>query len=187
MALAFIGLGSNLGNGQKNLQTAWKKLRCSTGIQPLALSSPYISKPVSKTSHISAPPALENKDRQFQSDRWFTNAVGVLETDLPPEDLLRTLLDVEQAMGRARGKSLDRIIDLDILYYDDLVLESPEVSIPHPEMTDRLFVLAPLEELAPDHRHPVLEKNTMALRRELRLTPDQVVEKKSWEPLPENQ
>jgi len=138
MSLVFIGLGSNLGDGRANLQEAWRRLKTISGLQPLVLSHPYESAPLGMTS---AQP--------------FTNAVGVGETTLTPQALLDGLLQTELEMGRDRSQGMDRVIDLDILLFDACALQTPTLTIPHPEMANRLFVLAPLCELAPDHLHPL--------------------------------
>lgn len=138
MSLVFLGLGSNLGDGRANLQEAWRRLKAIPGLMPLALSHPYESAALGMTSA-----------------QLFTNAVGVGETTLTPQALLEVLLQTESAMGRDRSQGMDRVIDLDILLYDTWVLKTPTLTIPHPEMANRLFVLAPLCELAPDHLHPI--------------------------------
>jgi 2-amino-4-hydroxy-6-hydroxymethyldihydropteridine diphosphokinase len=89
----------------------------------------------------------------------FVNAAALLETTLSPLDLLHGLLAIEQAMGRDRKSSPPkgpRIIDLDLLLYGDLTLTTPELTLPHPAMHQRAFVLAPLAEIAPTMRHPTL-------------------------------
>ena len=162
MALAFIGLGSNLGQGRDNLLAAWKKLAATRGITCLTLSSPYLTEPVGV--------ATEN---------WFTNAVGAVETRLEAEELLACLLEIETRLGRDRSLGQDRIIDLDLLYHDDLVISSPGLSLPHPEIANRLFVLAPLAEIAPDHRHPLLG---LSSRRMLQnLVQEAKVKKQGWQ------
>lgn len=140
VGLAFIGLGSNLGQGRENLLLAWEKLGTVKGLVCLSLSSPYLTEPVG-----------------VATSNWFTNAVGVLESRLSPEKLLACLLDLEKKMGRDRALGIDRTIDLDLLFYDDLVVSSALLTLPHPEIASRLFVLAPLSEVAPDHVHPLLE------------------------------
>ena len=160
MALVFLGLGSNLGDGLANLQEAWRRLGAVAGLTPLTLSRAYRSAPV----------ALASK-------QWFTNAVGVCETKLPAPALLERLLAVEAAMGRDRRQGRDRIIDLDILYYDDCVVQGPELVIPHPEIENRLFVLAPLTDLAPDHRHP---QTGLTSREMQRRVADQAVTQIPW-------
>ncbi len=164
MALVFIGLGSNLGDGRANLREAWRRLGKLAGLTPLTLSHPYRSAPVA-----------------MASAQWFTNAVGVCETKLQPGELLTSLLATETAMGRDRAQGQDRVIDLDILYYDDLVTQGPHLALPHPEIANRLFVLAPLTELSPDHRHPV---SGLTSREMLSRLTGQAVEQMAWEPKP---
>lgn len=161
MALVFIGLGSNLGNGRANLQEAWRRLGAVSGVQKLILSHAY-----------------ESAALGMESEQQFTNAVGVCETKLSPEDLLAALLQTEAAMGRDRRQGRDRVIDLDILYYDDRVLQGQTLSIPHPEIANRLFVLAPLAEIAPDHQHPVTGLTSLQMQQRLL---DQKVAQISWE------
>ncbi len=161
MALVFIGLGSNLGNGQKNLQLAWQRLGQIKGVTILSLSSPYKTEPVGITT-----------------DSWFTNAVGALETSLAPHELLTAMLGIEKTMGRDRAAGHDRSVDLDILYYDDQIIADGDLEVPHPRLSNRLFVLAPLVEIAPDHRHPVLGLSSRQMKMALVATED--VEKLQW-------
>ncbi|MEN8256961.1 MAG: 2-amino-4-hydroxy-6-hydroxymethyldihydropteridine diphosphokinase [Thermodesulfobacteriota bacterium] len=161
MALVFIGLGSNLGDGRQNLQQAWQSLGKTKGITLLSLSSPYKTEPVG-----------------IRTDNWFTNAVGALETTLTPHELLATMLDLERAMGRDRSAGHDRSVDLDILYYDDQIIQDKDLEVPHPRISSRLFVLAPLAEIAPDHIHPGLDLSSRHMMRSLQST-DQV-EKTRW-------
>lgn len=163
MALTFIALGSNLGDGQANLLKAWQGLK-GEGIIPLALSSPYKTAPVGMTS-----------------SSWFTNAVGMMETIKTPASLLSALLELETRMGRERSRGMDRIIDLDILYYNDLICHDPDLDLPHPEIEGRLFVLAPLTELAPDHPHPVTGLSSRQMLRRLeRQSHTQQIKKTTW-------
>ena len=162
MSLAFIGLGSNEGNTFQNLQGAWKKLAVKGCGTLLSMSSPYKSEPVG-----------------IPTANWFLNAVGVIETKLSPEDLLEKMLTIEKEMGRDRSHGVDRCIDLDLLYYDNLIINSPDLVLPHPEIQNRLFVLLPLAELAPDHLHPVLEQTTRMMCK--RLAVEKSVEKISWQ------
>jgi len=162
--VAYIGLGSNLGDGRQNLLKAWSLLGDHPRISLNALSPPYRSSPVGMVS-----------------EHWFINAVGRLATTLGAEELLRVMLDIEQGMGRKRVLGRDRIIDLDILLFGSKRLETAGLTIPHPEMHRRLFVLEPLSELAPWLTHPVLGRTIAALKQELLLQkPDQSVEKVSW-------
>jgi len=164
MALVFIGLGSNLGDGRVNLKEAWRRLGVTPGVQTLILSHAYQSAPIG-----------------MASTRMFTNAVGVCETKMSPQALLAGLLQTEAAMGRDRTKGQDRVIDLDILYYDDDVMQGAELSIPHPEIANRLFVLAPLAELAPDHIHPVTGLTSLQMQRRVL---DQTADQIPWERVP---
>lgn len=161
MALVFIGLGSNLGNGRQNLQLAWQRLGQAKGVTTLSLSSPYKTEPVG-----------------MSSEHWFTNAVGALETSLPAHELLAIMLDIEKAMGRDRAAGRDRSVDLDILYYDDQIIQDADLEIPHPGISSRLFVLAPLVEIAPDHLHPGLGLSSRQMMRALQNA--ERVEKSRW-------
>ncbi len=138
MARTFIGLGSNLGSRRYNILSAWKALTGESTNQEVDISSPYLSEPVG-----------------MESNNWFINAVGIMNTGLTPERLLVEMLAIEKKLGRERSLGHDRPIDLDLLYYDNLILNDRNLIIPHPALANRLFVLEPLSELAPDHRHPV--------------------------------
>lgn len=144
MVKAYIGLGSNLGDGKKTLQGAWKSLETFEGVTCLQLSSPYLSAPVGMVS-----------------SNWFTNAVGLVATSLAPVDFLRSLLAVEAAFGRRRPETdlgyQDRSLDLDLLYFGDTVINSHELILPHPHIAKRLFVLEPLAELDPGFSDYVTE------------------------------
>ncbi|MFH1218203.1 MAG: 2-amino-4-hydroxy-6-hydroxymethyldihydropteridine diphosphokinase [Pseudomonadota bacterium] len=161
MARAVIGLGSNLGEGRKNLLAAWLELAEKAG-RAIRLSSPYLTEPV-----------------EMESNFLFTNAVGVLETDLSPGQLLAVMLSVEKKLGRDRTKGKDRTIDLDILFYDDLVLETEELVLPHPEIGSRRFVLAPLAEIVPEFVHPVSGLTAESMLH--RLDDDSVATRMKWE------
>ncbi len=172
MAEAVIGLGSNIGDGKKNLLKAWSQLGKHKDISLLSLSSPYLSEPVG-----------------MQSEHWFTNAVGVLETELPPENLLFILLDIEASMGRKRNSTktspTDRTVDLDLLYYAEQIVKTKKLVIPHPEVQSRLFVLAPLAELLPDKRHPANGMSSIEMLHRLASsdgnTPGQHVKRMIWQ------
>lgn len=146
MAIAYVGLGSNLGDGQDNILRAWRRLGEVEGVRLVQLSSPYATEPVG-----------------MESACWFTNAVGKIATELAPPALLQECLRIENEFGRDRRKTRDRRVDLDLLYYDDLVLTAAGLTVPHPGIEKRLFVLAPLAELAPELRHPVLHRTTREL------------------------
>lgn len=149
MAHAFIGLGSNLGDGQRNLLVAWQRLQEVAG-RAVALSPPFLTEPVG-----------------MESDQLFTNAVGLLETGLAPQDLLEKMMGIEAELGRDRQKGRDRTVDLDLLYYDDLVSKTVSLTLPHPEIANRSFVLAPLAAVAPLHVHPVLCLTSLAMLQRL--------------------
>lgn len=133
----FIGMGSNLGDSKGNLLAAWQELANFPDIECVRLSSPYVSAPV-----------------DMQSQHWFTNAAGELRTTLEPKQLLRRLLEVETSLGRVRREGVfgyrDREIDLDLLYYDDIQMDEPELVLPHPHLQNRRFVLEPMAEIAGD-------------------------------------
>lgn len=153
MAVAYIGLGANLGNCRENLLQAWAKLGAVKGVKLRALSSPYMSEPVG-----------------MESENWFINAVGSLHTSLEPLELLREMFVIEKGLGRKRilnGIPEDRCLDLDLLYWDDLVSDDPFITLPHPEIANRLFVLKPLAEIAPELCHPVTGKTTEEMMRDL--------------------
>ncbi|MBU4263060.1 MAG: 2-amino-4-hydroxy-6-hydroxymethyldihydropteridine diphosphokinase [Proteobacteria bacterium] len=149
MAHAFIGLGSNLGDGQRNLLAAWQRLQEEAG-RAVALSPPFLTEPVG-----------------MESDQLFTNAVGLLETGLAPQDLLEKMMGIEAELGRDRQKGRDRTVDLDLLYYDDLVSKTSSLTLPHPEIANRRFVLAPLAAVAPLHVHPVLRLTSLDMLQRL--------------------
>ena len=172
MALAFIALGSNLGDGRANLQQAWKMLGKLPEITLLALSSPYRTRPEAKKAW--------KKEGRRLSEQWFTNAAGALETRLSPEELLEAMQKIETEMGRDRQETVDRTVDLDILYVDELVINGADLVLPHPELQNRQFVLAPLEEIAPDRTHPLSGLTTQQMRRQL-TTPGGDIQQMAWQ------
>jgi len=171
---AFIGLGSNLGDGIRILKAAWEQLGRIKGVQLCALSHPYRSAPV-----------------DMESSNWFTNAVGRIETNLLVEDLLQNLFAVESKFGRTRDASKpgyqDRSLDLDILCFGEMVIDSPELILPHPGMGKRLFVLVPFAEIASNHKDPpnfltIGERCAQLLgRMAAGEYPQQELNKRSWE------
>lgn len=131
---AFIALGSNLENPVFQVQQAFDELKQLPGTQLIRRSSLYRSAPVGK---------LDQPD--------FVNAVALIETLLAPHDLLKALLAIEQRHGRVRESlNAPRTLDLDILLYDALHFQDADLTLPHPRMTQRAFVLMPLMEIAPD-------------------------------------
>ena len=140
MARVYVGLGTNLGNRTAGLQQALSKLE-DAGARIEALSAVYETEPVG-----------------LRQQPWFLNMVCAVETDQTPCDLLATLQGIEYSMGRLRTVRWGpRPIDLDILLYDELVLDDLCLTIPHPRMTQRAFVLRPLAEIAPDLIFPGME------------------------------
>jgi 2-amino-4-hydroxy-6-hydroxymethyldihydropteridine diphosphokinase len=135
----YLGLGSNLGNRKKNLKNAIEALRSHPGIHIMVESSFHDTTPVG-----------------YLYQNRFLNAVIEIQTTLDPEELLDNTLQIEQSLGRVRSERWGpRTIDIDILALDDLVYDSERLSIPHPLMHERRFVLEPLAEIAPAFRHPV--------------------------------
>jgi len=101
----------------------------------------------------------------LEDPEWFINGVVLLETPLSPETLMKRMLDIETALGRERTvKWGPRIIDLDLLSYDQVIMDSPGLTLPHPFLEKRRFVLEPLAEIAPELVHPVLKKTMVQLR-----------------------
>ena len=141
--IAYIGAGANTGDRRGNIEQA-KDLLEKGGIRVVRMSPLY---------------ETEAECRPGQRMPPFLNGVLELETDLDPMGLLERLEAVERAMGRYhKGTWQPRAIDLDILFYGDLVMETERLKIPHPEAAKRWFVLKPLSDLAPDLVHPVLGK-----------------------------
>ena len=148
MAIAYLALGTNIGNKRRNMITAAALLAERVG-DVLALSGFYETEPWG-----------------FQSENTFLNAALQLDTSLSPLELLKATQEIEIEMGRTQksnGAYHDRIIDIDILLYDNLVLQTPELTLPHPLMHERLFVMEPLAEIAPNVLHPVFKKPVISL------------------------
>ncbi len=134
----YLSLGSNLGESRTLIRKALKLLS-GTGIKVLRVSSLYRTEPA-----------------EFLNQPWFINCAAEVETKLSPRRLLRALKSIERALGRRRGTPKGpRTIDIDILLYENVVVRSPGLTIPHPRLTERRFVLVPLREFAPRVTHPV--------------------------------
>jgi 2-amino-4-hydroxy-6-hydroxymethyldihydropteridine diphosphokinase len=139
LTTVYLGLGSNLGNRQENLDQALKLL--SQRMQMGKISSIYDTEPLGNT----------NQPR-------FLNLVCEVRTRLTPEGLLTMVKGLELMMGRHSRTGEPRVIDVDILLYGDSVIQTKDLEIPHPKMAERQFVLVPLAEIAPDAVHPVTKK-----------------------------
>jgi 2-amino-4-hydroxy-6-hydroxymethyldihydropteridine diphosphokinase len=142
---AYIALGSNLGDRDGNLKQALRRLR---GVGSVTrVSSWYETEPMEVTDQ-----------------PWFLNGAVELHTQREPDSLMRALLEIEREMGRERTRTKGpRSIDLDLLLFDDETVNTPELTLPHPAMHERRFVLAPLAEIAPQVIHPVLRRPALTL------------------------
>jgi 2-amino-4-hydroxy-6-hydroxymethyldihydropteridine diphosphokinase len=138
---AYIGIGSNLGKKKENYLEALDRIAKIPRTRITKESSLYESEPLGDSKEL------------------YVNGVVEVETELGAEDLLKKLKNVERVMGRKRVRKRwgARVIDLDILLYDDQKLQKRSLKIPHPEMQNRRFVLIPLSEIAPQVVHPVLD------------------------------
>lgn len=148
MAEIYLGLGSNLGNKKENMIAAVGLLAERVG-SISALSSMYETEPWG-----------------FDSENTFLNAAVVMNTSLTPVELLYVTQEIEKEIGRiskSNGVYHDRLIDIDIILYDNLVMHTPALTLPHPFMQDRLFVLEPLNEIAPEKIHPLLNTTIHSL------------------------
>jgi 2-amino-4-hydroxy-6-hydroxymethyldihydropteridine diphosphokinase len=144
--LVYLSLGSNIGDRAGNLNAAIDRLRAFGEVA--AVSSFYETEPV-----------------EFIAQAWFLNCAVALDTEKTPQQLLAGILDIEQQLGRQREqKKGPRSIDLDILLFGNSIIDDPGLTIPHPAMHERCFVLEPLAEIAPDTLHPVLQRTIRELR-----------------------
>ena len=147
----FIALGSNIGNKRENLERALDKISELPDTEIIKRSS-----------------VIETEPFGYIEQESFLNSVAELNTLLLPHEMLGNLLGIEDEMGRVREiKWGPRIIDLDILFYNDMVMSDMNLTVPHPGIAERMFVLDPLFEIAPNFLHPVLRKTVFQLKNEL--------------------
>jgi 2-amino-4-hydroxy-6-hydroxymethyldihydropteridine diphosphokinase len=147
MHKVFLGIGGNIGNKADNFTKVYTFIKNELG---------EIAK---KSSVYETPPW------GFTADEKFWNQVLVIETKLSPTELLQKITEIENHFGRKReiGKYNSREMDIDILYYDEIFLETENLVIPHPRIAQRKFVLVPLNEIAPDFKHPLLRLTSFQL------------------------
>lgn len=149
MAWLYLGLGANLGQREKTLQRAIERIQETIG--PIVARSSF---------HYSEPWG-------FSSDNAFLNACLIVETDLDARACLRLTQNIEKELGRTmkteNAQYHDRLIDIDILFYDNLILNEKDLTIPHPLLHQREFVLKPLNEIAGNFKHPILQKSIAEL------------------------
>lgn len=143
MNKVFIGIGSNIGNRALNIEMALANINGSVG------------------QIIVQSPTYETEPWGFESKNRFLNLVVLIDTELNPDDLLDALQSIERSLGRQRESIVyqNRPIDLDILFFNESVVNSPNLTIPHPHIGERMFVLKPLADIAPELVHPVLKKS----------------------------
>ncbi|MGI6572996.1 MAG: 2-amino-4-hydroxy-6-hydroxymethyldihydropteridine diphosphokinase [Fermentimonas sp.] len=150
----YLALGSNLGDRLRNIEMAYKRIEERVG-RVTSSSAFYFSKPVG-----------------FESEHDFVNSACEVRSNLDIDSLFEAIQGIEKEMGRVRksdaGGYTDRIIDIDLLLAGDRVINTPRLVIPHPRMHERDFVLLPLNEIAPNAIHPVLQKSIQELTEELR-------------------
>lgn len=144
--IVYLSLGSNLGDRAENLRLALEKLGQLGRVD--AVSAFYETEPIG-----------------LVSQPWFLNCAAKLDTEKMPRQLISGILNLEQLMGRQRKqKDGPRIIDIDILLFGTSVIDTDSLTVPHPRLQERRFVLEPLAEIAPDARHPVFKRTMRELR-----------------------
>jgi 2-amino-4-hydroxy-6-hydroxymethyldihydropteridine diphosphokinase len=147
MHQVFLGIGGNIGNKHDNFDKVYTFIQNELGT-------------ITKSSSV-----YETPPWGFQAEVNFWNQVLVVETEFSATEVLLKINKIESKFGRKRdgGQYKSREMDIDILYFDDLVLDTADLTIPHPQIANRLFVLVPLTEIAPDFVHPVLQLSNLAM------------------------
>lgn len=149
MVTCYIGIGSNLGERSAHIASAIEKLRLTEGVSRVRPSSLYETEP----------------EGDIPQGRYL-NGVLEVDTELPARELMERLLAIEASLGRVRrDRNAPRTIDLDILLYGDEVIAEEGLTVPHPRMHTRQFVLDPFREIAPDTVHPILKKRIQDIAR----------------------
>jgi len=148
-----LAFGANLGDPRSQILDAWNRIGRIPGVRCQSLSSLHLTKPVG---------GPEN-----QPD--YLNGAGLVDTTLLPEQFLDEIMEIERVMGRKRTEHWGpRIIDIDILLFGDLVIQTERLTIPHPRMHERSFALDPAAEIAPEMIHPILGKSVFEMRKSTR-------------------
>jgi 2-amino-4-hydroxy-6-hydroxymethyldihydropteridine diphosphokinase len=164
LATIYLGLGSNLGDREKNLRRALKELKSLNSVKILKKSSIYETEPVG-----------------FKDQNWFLNAVIKIKTQIPPLSLFYLLKGIEKRLGRTKGKRWgSRKIDLDLLLYDGVIMNEDKLILPHPQMHKRRFVLIPLLELDRGAKHPVLNLTFKKLLENIEKSQEVKLFSKEW-------
>ena len=155
MPYVFIGIGSNMGDKRQYIASAMESMKEKCNI--LKISPLYETEPVG-----------------YKSQQWFLNCAAKIQTKLSPHDILEFLAAIEKKLGRVRTiNNGPRTIDLVILFYDDEIINTQDLQIPHPRAHERLFVLMPLNDIEPNLMHPVLRKRIFELTESLK-SPEEV-------------
>lgn len=160
-ARAYVALGSNMGERAAQVRQALGLLQAHGAIRLRQISRFFETEPVG---------IRENRDPQ-----WFVNAVVGIDTEFTPEELLNVCLSIERRLGRKRGLEApaelgvytSRTMDIDILFYEDRVIDQPSLTVPHPRMHQRSFTLLPMLDIAPQWVHPVLQQTMQQLYQQL--------------------